>query len=370
MNRRNFIAGVGVVSASTLAGCGGMDSESANGESTTSIELSNSDLETSNGETRGTFELTNEGEEEEIAQLTTKLRIGTNGVYGTYTNELTVTVPAGETTTKDLLIVNRSSISEVANTELNDGYFELEYFLDGESVLNQDIGNQPSQHISFRILYNGAWQGAVGGEESIRNIQADGNAHLAVDNDSFIVSGNAQKNDDSGQEIIVQIIVNGDVTAEAATTAAFGVAQVSTESSESPIDNPRVPYEPEEVHLGGEVTGEDTTGETGATEAPNKEEAISVIEQYFTAYNERDTDRLNELSHPDSLEQEFTEEELEELGEFTVILESIETVSIDEEEQIAVFRLSYTFETEQGDDSYENLWELRVYQGEWRIWHE
>ena len=243
--RRDILVTIGTAGSIALAGCTG-DDDSENGSSA-NIEFVDGDVDTTDGETRGTYEFTNEGDEEGSADFGTELRVGTDGLYGTYTNEMNITVGPGDTTTEELVLIDRSGLPEVVDEELNNGYFELEYFLDGDQIFEQELGDQPSRHVSFRVLYDGTWQGAVGPEGSVRNIQGEGDAHLAVDNDAIIVSGNAQKNDDSGRELIVQIIVDGDVIAEEATTAGFGVAQVAAEASESPISNPREPYEPDEL---------------------------------------------------------------------------------------------------------------------------
>ena len=363
ISRRRFLGTVGGLGTIAIAGC-------ADSESTSEIELVESDFEADSDSFIGLFEFENESEEEDSIEFSTEVQIGTDGVYGTHRNDTTVTVPGEDSVTEEILLADRTRLSEAEDNELANGYRTISLFIDGNETENVAIGDQPSRHVSFRVLYDGTWQGAMGEEGSTRTIQGAGNSHLSVSDDAFIVSGNAGKQDDSSDELIVQIIVDGNVIAEEATTGGFGIAQVAAEPSESPLNSPRVPYEPEDVHLGDERITEESNVQTedDDSEVPSEEQAVNVIERYFTAVDELDVDTMNELSHPDSLQQAWTDEDAEAVfGEIDIEMTNIEKLSLNEEEQTIVFRVESTISDGEETESFEELVELRVYQGEWRI---
>jgi len=366
-SRRRFLGTVGGLGTIAIAGC-------ADSESTSEIELVESDFEADSDSFIGLFEFENESEEEDSIEFSTEVQIGTDGVYGTHRNDTTVTVPGEDSVTEEILLADRTRLSEAEDNELASGYRTITVFIDGDEVETQPVGDQPSRHVSFRVLYDDSWQGAMGEEGSTRTIQGAGNSHLSVSDDAFVVSGNAQKQDDSSNELIVQIIVDGNVIAEEATTGDFGVAQVAAEPSESPLNSPRVPYEPEDVHLGDEGITEEN-GESNVpsgdddSELPTEEEAVNTVERYFTAIDELDAAAMNELEHPDVLEDEWTDEDVEAVyGDVNIEIESVEIISIDEEDRNIVLRVEYAWSDGDGTETLEQLVELRVYQGEWRIW--
>ncbi|QZX99179.1 hypothetical protein [Halobaculum rubrum] len=80
---------------------------------------------------------------------------------------------------------------------------------------------------SVRIRYNGEWQGSVGTAESTRSVDGEGDRTISIEGSPDIITVNAQKQDDSTDEITVQVLKNGDVIEEASSTAAYGLAQVS-----------------------------------------------------------------------------------------------------------------------------------------------
>lgn len=369
-SRRRMLTAIGTVGGISIAGCSEvdrMDSEGSGGH----IELLDATVETTGGETRGTFEFGNDGDEEGTAEFGTQLRIGTAGVYGTYINETTVTVGPDETTTEDVLLVDRTALPEVADEELNDGYFEVAFSLNGEEVVEQERGNAPSRHVSFRVLYDGTWHGALGAEGSSRNIQEDGDGHFAVDDDAFVVSGNAQKQDNSGRELIVQIIVDGDVIAEEVTTTDFGVAQVAAEPSESPMSTPREPYEPVEVTISEqEPTPDETTRETEAEPDVVSTAELSpeeVVEADTQAIVEGDEERYRELTHSESpILDEVSWEELDGLPD-DVSWEIIEIEVVERDDETVVVREEIIEEGPQGRFRFVSEYTLREENG-WKIW--
>jgi hypothetical protein len=398
-SRRRFIAGIASVTGSlSLAGCvadefpvddvvesgddtggtgddaegTGDDAEGTSGEDPTSdVELTDTTFETADGVTRGTFEFTNDGEQDAEFDFGAAVHVGTDGVYGTHRSERTATVPAGETATTEMVLVERRRLSQVAENEFNEGYIEIVLTMNGQEADRVVVGEQPSHHVSFRVLYDDQWGGAIGGESGIRNVQGSGTEHLPVDNDAAIVSGNAQKQDQSTRRLLVQIIVDGDIVAEQATTASFGVAQVSARTGDSPISNPAVPYEPPEVTVANRETPTDTTWSTGnEADVPDEREAVTTAEAYYDALVGADPDALNALLHPDSPMEEFTDEDVSGFERFDHEIEDIEVASLDRDRGIAVVR-SVVVLVERESSSRERIQsalELRVYDGQWRLW--
>lgn len=80
----------------------------------------------------------------------------------------------------------------------------------------------------IRVAYSGDWSGTIGDVGSTRSVEGSGTESFDIDVQSGdIVSANAQKDDDSNDELTIQILRDGDVIKETSTTAEFGVASVS-----------------------------------------------------------------------------------------------------------------------------------------------
>lgn len=100
------------------------------------------------------------------------------------------------------------------------------------TLINSSV-NADSSSSSLMVTYstssniNGEWSGARGGGriEPIHRY-TDGEA-FEIDDDLIALSMNAQKQDDSSEELTIQILQNGEVVAEQSTTAEYGVAQTS-----------------------------------------------------------------------------------------------------------------------------------------------
>lgn len=80
-----------------------------------------------------------------------------------------------------------------------------------------------------RIQYTGEWSGSIGGDGSVRSVDGSGEQTFDIESDPFIVSANAQKQDDSSDTLTVQILENGEVIAERSTSTEYGIAQVTSE---------------------------------------------------------------------------------------------------------------------------------------------
>jgi len=84
-----------------------------------------------------------------------------------------------------------------------------------------------SSSFSIKVIYKGDWQGSITADSSSRSVDGSGDQTISIEGSPDIISANAQKNDDSSGELTIQIIRDGEVIAEASTTASYGVAQVS-----------------------------------------------------------------------------------------------------------------------------------------------
>lgn len=85
----------------------------------------------------------------------------------------------------------------------------------------------PEASFSVRIQYGGEWTGTIGTGGSQRSVDGEGDESFEIDGEPSIISTNAQKQDDSSDELTVQILNGDEVVKEASTTAEYGVAQVS-----------------------------------------------------------------------------------------------------------------------------------------------
>lgn len=85
--------------------------------------------------------------------------------------------------------------------------------------------------VAVRVVYSGAWSGSLSTDSGMsRSIDGEGTGVIPIDEDDIdLVSANAQKQDQSSEELTIQILHNGDVVGETSTTAEFGVAQVTAE---------------------------------------------------------------------------------------------------------------------------------------------
>lgn len=89
--------------------------------------------------------------------------------------------------------------------------------------------SEPQPEFAVRIIYSGSWQGALsvtgGGSSQSESVSGTGTEMIEITGDVDIISVNAQKQDDSTEEITVQILHDGEVVSEASTSSAYGVAQ-------------------------------------------------------------------------------------------------------------------------------------------------
>lgn len=232
-DRRTFLAGVSSLGVTTLAGCSS-DSGSGDGgnggdgnSEADSLTITDNEIGQSGTVTTSTLTIENTGEEELNPTISVNVGIGPDGLYGEHSDEQSTTIAGGETTEVTLDLFDGTEITEVALNEVENGFFTFTYFINGVEKSHQELGEESSQYVSFKVLYDGGWQGALGTESGQRSISGQGDSHLPVDNSANIVSGNAQKQDNGSGTLTVQILVDGEVISEQSTSAEYGVAQIS-----------------------------------------------------------------------------------------------------------------------------------------------
>lgn len=102
---------------------------------------------------------------------------------------------------------------------------------DSTTAGGEDSGASSTEDtFAFKVLYDGEWQGSISAGGSSKSIEGTGTKTVSIDGSPDIISGNAQKQDDSSAKLTVQILNNGEVVKETSTTAEYGVAQVSYSS--------------------------------------------------------------------------------------------------------------------------------------------
>jgi len=231
--RRAFLAGISSLGVTALAGCssdgGSSDGSGDGGNDNTkqNYEILSNEMDGSGDAQISTLTVENKTEEELNPNVSVVFDIGVDGHYGSNTDEQSVSMGGGETAEVSLELYDADALTEVAVNEIQNGYFSITYLIDGVEMSFQEFGDKPSQYVSFKVLYDGGWQGALGTESGQRSISGQGDSHLPVDNDANIVSGNAQKQGGGSGNLTVQILVDGEVISEQSTSAEYGVAQIS-----------------------------------------------------------------------------------------------------------------------------------------------
>lgn len=224
-NRRTYLACFSSLGVTALAGCSG-DSDDSSSEAD-SLTITNNEIDNRNGVTISILTIENTSEEDLNPTVSVTVGIGPDGLYGEYSDEQSTTIAAGETSEVTLDLFDGSELSEVAYSEVENGFFTFTYFINGVEKSHQELGEKSSQYVSFKVLYDGSWKGSLGTESGQRSISGRGDSHLPVDNGANIVSGNAQKQGSGSGTLTVQILVDGEVVSEQSTSAEYGVAQVS-----------------------------------------------------------------------------------------------------------------------------------------------
>lgn len=230
--RRAFFVGVSSLGVTALAGCssdggGGGSSDGGNNNIEQNYEILSNDMDGSGDAQLSTLTVENKTEGELNPTFSVVFDIGVDGHYARNTDEQSVSIDGGETAEVSLELYDADALTEVAVNEIQNGYFSITYLIDEVEVSFQEFGDKPSQYVSFKILYDGGWQGALGTESEQRSISGQGDSHLPVDNNATIISGNAQKQDGGSGTLTVQILVDGEVISKQSTSAEYGLAQIS-----------------------------------------------------------------------------------------------------------------------------------------------
>jgi len=98
---------------------------------------------------------------------------------------------------------------------------------DSDSQSGSQSGSESERTYQVKISYSGEWQGSIASGGSSRSVQGSGSDTIEIDGSPEIISANAQKQDDSSDELTIQILQDGEVVKESSTSAEYGVAQVS-----------------------------------------------------------------------------------------------------------------------------------------------
>ena len=88
----------------------------------------------------------------------------------------------------------------------------------------------PTKTVTTGIIidYSGKWSGSYGDLTTSKSIEGTGTKTIAMNNPEMCISASIQKKDDSNNKMTVKILKNGKVLEEESTTAAYGVAVVSS----------------------------------------------------------------------------------------------------------------------------------------------
>lgn len=88
--------------------------------------------------------------------------------------------------------------------------------------------------VQVRVSYDGEWSGSIGPTGSSRTVDGSGERTFDVEiEDGWdAVSAVMQKQDDGDDEMVVQLIYNGEVVQESSTSAAYGTASVTQSFTE------------------------------------------------------------------------------------------------------------------------------------------
>lgn len=234
MNRRKFILAGGTVGLGAIAGC---SSEGGNPDSSTSTSTSTSSSTTSTTTSTGTanFVLSDNSPKGDSFSVDEKVTFeaqlkntgdaeGTQNIVFKTDGEVLVdeniTLGPGE---------SRPLSIPIEPDTFNAGTWNYSFESENDSIGSKVTITEPKPTYQVRIKYDGEWSGSIGGDGSVRSVDGSGTKTFDIQGDPFIVSANAQKQDDSSEKLTVQILKDGEVIAQRSTSSAYGVAQVTSE---------------------------------------------------------------------------------------------------------------------------------------------
>lgn len=129
--------------------------------------------------------------------------------------------PSGDSSSDDS---SDESQSDSSDSGSDDDFSESDSDDDSDSSESSDSS---SSAYSVRVIYGGEWSGSIAADGSSRSVDGSGEETFEIEGEPMSVSANAQKQDDSSDELTIQILQGGEVVAEQSTTAEYGVAQTS-----------------------------------------------------------------------------------------------------------------------------------------------
>lgn len=239
--RRTLLATIGTAGTVAIAGCSDTSEPQPESEPEQEETQEESEPEAQDGETEATIELTDPLTDGETYGQNDELIIG---YYMENTGETTVSETVSMTLDGELVVEEEVELEPGEETNFGASWedttsFEsktYEYTVQTENeqstatfTIEEPEVEETEATYQVRIIYDGDWSGSVGGDGSTRSVDGTGTETFDVDGDPFIVSANAQKQDDSNNELTVEILENGEVIAQESTTAGYGLAQVTSE---------------------------------------------------------------------------------------------------------------------------------------------
>lgn len=96
------------------------------------------------------------------------------------------------------------------------------------STTYSTTSSSASTGVQIRITYSGPWSGAYGDTGSMQSIDGSGSKIITLSNPGSIISTSFQKQDNSQNQLKVEILKDGQVLKMGSTTAAYGVVAVAS----------------------------------------------------------------------------------------------------------------------------------------------
>jgi hypothetical protein len=251
MDRRKFLTVASTLTVTGVAGCSG-SSDEQDGEETS--DASSSDDGSTDTESSSETESDSSSSDSDSSDSSYQVRISYDGEWsGSISGDgSSRTVDGSGTETFD---IDGDPFIVSANGQKRDdgsGTLTVEILQGGEVIARQstsasygvaqvtsedgisDSSDSDSQSESeseptyqVEISYSGEWQGSIASGGSSRSVQGSGSDTIEIDGSPDIISANAQKQDDSSDELTIRILQDGEVVKDSSTSAEYGVAQVS-----------------------------------------------------------------------------------------------------------------------------------------------
>ena len=110
-------------------------------------------------------------------------------------------------------------------------FLAVNFWLSGSSFSSS--GQSKTTQVLIKVEYDGEWQGAYGDPSALVSWNGIGTKTVTLnkpDTYLWIVSANAQKQDDSSKTLTISILLlDGTVLKSASTSSPYGIAQVTYE---------------------------------------------------------------------------------------------------------------------------------------------